>query len=231
MDRESLQLLFGEPEPRTGPLRVLGISTGSPGASLSCRLLDIALEQAREEGAETRRRCLGELDVPGCPKNGSCVWPCTQVVIRDDDPLTSIYIDLLHWSDVVLIAGEAGRTSLDERFSNLLARLRALRVPLDTEGRLLIRNQVAALLPVGDWEVDGAPIAEALAKLGTLGFALPAFPVAGYQSGCLLPPRDKLEEVLRLHPEIEARARGLASRAIAFAQRIRPTRQRTAAIA
>lgn len=154
-----------------------------------------------------------------------------QVIVRDEDPLTPIYLDLLHWSDVVLIAGEVGRSVLDERFANLLARLRTLRVPMETDGRLLIRNQVAAILPAGDWEPDAAPIAGALAKLGALGFALPAFPVAGHQSSCSLPSREKVEDLLWFHPEIGAKARGLASRALALARRIRPPLQRAAAIA
>lgn len=232
MDRETLHLLLREPEHRTGALRVLGISTGQPDASISCRLLDAALEQAREEGAETRRRCLGESEIIDCPRPAhSCVWPCMQIFSRDEDPLTSIYLDLLHWSDVVLIAGEVGNSSLDGRFANLLARLRTLRVPVESDGRLLIRNQVAALLPSGDWEPDSTPIAEALAKLGALGFALPSFPVAGYRSSCSLPSREKVEDLLWLHPEIAAKARGLASRALSFARRIRPSVQRAAAIA
>lgn len=186
-------------------------------------MLGAALEQAGEEGAEVRSVCLSGSELVGCPDaGGGCQWPCMQSVVCEEDPMIPIYRDLMHWSDVLLVAGDVRANCLEQGFYRFLARLRAMNAPQESEGRLLVRNQVAALLPCGAWRPDGGPIAEALASLSALGFSLPPFPAAGYRTGCVIPGPEAIETLLWLRPEIEARARGLASRVLGLARRLRP---------
>lgn len=213
------------------PLRVLGIGAGAhpPGTHSSSRmLLEHALEEARQAGAEVRTFDLTALSFRSCPdREKVCAWPCRVTVADPNDGLGPVYDALVDWADVVVVSTAIDPAGLAEPMQLFLQRLRCIRHELEANQHLLVRNKVSAFLLCGP---RSAAAAQLLATFADLGFTIPPFPFAGTPpDSCIAPEAEGFDRLLEVHPEAADAAGALALRAMDLATRI-AERQRPSAV-
>jgi nitrite reductase/ring-hydroxylating ferredoxin subunit len=101
-------------ERAAGPLRFVGIATSAmdaanPRFAGSDHLLDYALREAGNLGAETRLIRLNDLKFRACEGYYSksaqaCTWPCSITQMDAKDQMDQVYEALVHWADAVIVA-------------------------------------------------------------------------------------------------------------------------------
>jgi nitrite reductase/ring-hydroxylating ferredoxin subunit/multimeric flavodoxin WrbA len=181
------------PRPPGAPPRVLGISTtamdpGNPRPSTSELLLEAALAQAGQAGAETRLIRLRELQFRPCEGNYSkaahaCTWPCAITERDPEDQLTSVYEGLVQWGDVVLISTPIRWGAPASLYQRMAERLNCIQNQITIHNRSLIHRKVAGFIITGGQDNVQAVAGQLLTFWAELGFVFPQFPFIAHSRG------------------------------------------------
>ena len=185
--------LARKPERAVGPLRVAGISTTVmdlkyPRVSTSEMLLEDALLRAREKGFDTHMVKLRELKFRHCEGFYSkaahaCIWPCSITQIDNTDELESVYEDLVHWADVIIVATPIRWGSASSLYFKLVERLNCIQNQITTHNNQLIQNKVAGFIITGGQDNVQAVAGSMMGFFSELGFHLPPFPYIAHSLG------------------------------------------------
>jgi nitrite reductase/ring-hydroxylating ferredoxin subunit/multimeric flavodoxin WrbA len=218
-------LLEKHPKPVGAPPRVLGISTtvmdgALPRFSTSEALLERALEQAGELGADTRLVRLRELSFRPCEGNYSkaaraCTWPCAITERDPDDQLDRVYEGLVHWGDVVLVATSIRWGAASSLYFKMAERLNCIQNQITTHDRMLIQGKVAGFVITGGQDNVQAVAGSLLVFWAELGFVFPPFPFIAHTRGWDAEDMEENVRQVKASDGLRAAARELASRALA----------------
>ena len=181
------------PKREDGPIRVTGISTTAmdeqyPRYSTSEALLNVALEHAASEGAETSLVRLNALKFRHCEGYYSksaraCTWPCSITQMDESDQLDRVYEALVHRADVVLIATPIRWGSASSLYYKMTERLNCIQNQITLRNEVLIRNKVAAFIITGGQDNVQGVAGQMLAFFSELGFVFPPFPFIAHTLG------------------------------------------------
>ena len=149
-----------EPERRSGPIRVVGISTTimdqqNPRYSTSEKLLKIALDHAKSDlNCETMLIRLNDLKFRNCEGYYSksahaCTWPCSITQMDSDDQLDRIYEALVHWADVIVLSTPIRWGSASSLYYKMAERLNCIQNQITIRNKVLIKNKVSSFIITG----------------------------------------------------------------------------------
>ena len=224
--------LAREPEPRTGPPRVLGISTTNsdpahPRYSTSEALLGSALDHVRDElGAQTRMLKLAELEFRACEgfysrSARACTWPCSITQMDPEDRLEAVYEGIVHWADVVLVATPIRWGAASSLYFKMVERMNCIQNQITLAGRVLIRDKVCSLIITGGQDNVQGVAGQMLGFFAELGFVFPPFPYVAHSRGWSAEDMENNVAYVRESEELHQGARELAARAVHMAVRLR----------
>ncbi len=207
-----------------GPVRVVGISTTNmdplnPRYSTSDALLDVALAEAVELGAETQLIRLAELQFKACEGYYSkaahaCTWPCTITQREPDDQMDRVYEAFVHWADVVLVATPIRWGNASSLYYRMVERLNCVQNQVTIADQVLIRNKVAAFIITGGQDNVQAVAGHMLGFFGEIGCVFPQFPYIAHSRGWSAEDMERNIEVVQRSEDLRAGARALAARAV-----------------
>src|SRR5262245_28832373 len=137
-------------ERAAGPLRLAGIATSAmdaanPRFSGSDHLLDHALQEARNLGAQTRLIRLNDLKFRACEGYYSksaraCTWPCSITQMDAKDQMDQVYEALVHWADAVIVASPIRWGSASSLYFKMIERLNCVQNAITIGNQVFIRN-------------------------------------------------------------------------------------------
>ena len=219
-------------EPRSGPPRVLGISTTNydpehPRWSTSEALLEIALDHARDEhGAETRLVKLAELSFRACEGYYSrsaraCTWPCSITQMDAGDRMDVVYEGIVHWADVVLVATPIRWGAASSLYFKMVERMNCVQNQVTISNRVLIRDKVCGLIITGGQDNVQGVAGQLLGFFAELGFVFPPFPYVAHSRGWTAEDMENNVLFVRENEELHQGARELAARAVQLSRRLR----------
>ncbi len=213
-----------------GPLKVLGISTTAmdpkePRYSTSEVLLEVGLEHARGQGAETQLIRLSELSFRACEgfyskSAQACTWPCSITQLDDADQMERVYEGLVHWADVVLLATPIRWGGASALYYKMVERLNCVQNAITIRNRVLIQDKVAAFIITGGQDNVQAVAGQVLGFFAELGFLFPPFPYVAHSRGWSAEDMERNIEVVAGSEELREGTRELVSRSIMLAERL-----------
>ncbi|MEX1276997.1 MAG: Rieske 2Fe-2S domain-containing protein [Bacteroidota bacterium] len=182
-----------EPKRPGDPDRVLGISTTSmdknnPRFSTSEYLLEVALQHAQKQGAQTRLLKLRDLSFRECEGNYSkaahaCTWPCAITERDANDQLGIVYDSMVYWADVILIATPIRWGNASSLYYKMIERMNCVQNQVTIRNRVLVQKKVASFIITGGQDNVQAVAGQMLMFFSELGFVFPVFPFIGHSRG------------------------------------------------
>jgi multimeric flavodoxin WrbA/nitrite reductase/ring-hydroxylating ferredoxin subunit len=210
-----------------GPLRLAGISTtvmdvGNPRFSGSDHLLDHAIKEAGELGAETRLIRLNDLKFRACEGYYSkaaqaCTWPCSITQMDAGDELDRVYEALVHWADAVIVASPIRWGTASSLYFKMVERMNCIQNQITIHNRMLIRNKVAGFIIVGGQDNVQMVAGQMLGFFAELGFIFPQFPYVAHSRGWSHEDMENNVAIVRSSQELAEGAQMLAKRLIDLA--------------
>ena len=210
-----------------GPIRVAGISTtvmnrAHPRYSTSEDLLQVALDHAAAEGAQSRLIRLNDLAFRSCEGYYSksaraCTWPCTITQMDRTDELTEVYEALVFWADVVLIATSIRWGAPSSLYFKMIERMNCVQNQITTHNRVLIRDKVAGFVITGGQDNIQAVAGQMMMFFGELGFSLPQFPFVAHSRGWTAEDMENNIARVKTDQGLRDGARALAGRCLKLA--------------
>jgi nitrite reductase/ring-hydroxylating ferredoxin subunit/multimeric flavodoxin WrbA len=210
-----------------GGLRVAGISTtamdaANPRYSTSEDLLDVALDQARVLGAETRLIRLNDLRFRHCEGYYSksalaCTWPCSITQMDQADQMDQVYDAFVFWADVVLISTSIRWGSASSLYFKMIERMNCIQNQITIRNRVMLRNKVAAFVITGGQDNVQAVAGEMLLFFSELGCHFPQFPFIAHSRGWSAEDMEENVLEVQLSSELRDGARALVGRSIDMA--------------
>ena len=214
-------------ERAAGPLRLAGISTtamdgANPRFSGSDHLLDHALAEARELGAETRLIRLNDLKFRPCEGYYSkaaqaCTWPCSITQMDAGDQMDQVYEALVHWADAIIIASPIRWGTASSLYFKMAERLNCVQNAVTIRNQVLIRNKVAGFIIVGGQDNIQAIAGQMLGFFAELGFIFPQFPYIAHSRGWSREDMERNVEIVRASKELAEGAAMLSKRCLDLA--------------
>ena len=215
---------------KTGPLRVLGISTtamnhDAPRYSTSEDLLGAALEQAKKSGAETQWIQLRDLKFKHCEgyysiDEKACLWPCSITQGDPTDELAKVYEALVFWADVVLIATPIRWGNASSLYYKMAERFNCIQNQTLVADKTLIQNKVAAFIITGGQDNVQAVAGNMMMFFGELGFSFPQFPFVGHSRGWAAEDMENNRNYVKGSDDLHEQARALADRSLDLAKQM-----------
>jgi multimeric flavodoxin WrbA/nitrite reductase/ring-hydroxylating ferredoxin subunit len=212
----------------SGPIRVAGISTTgmdlvNPRFSTSEALLEVALEHAREQGAETRLIRLAELQFRHCEGYYSksahaCTWPCSITQMDPNDQLDRVYEAMVHWADVLMLATPIRWGAASSLYFKMAERLNCVQNQTTIRNRVLIKNKVATFIVTGGQDNVQGVVGQLLTFFGELGFVFPQFPFIAHSRGWSAEDMENNIKEVRNSLDLREGARQLVDRGIRAAR-------------
>ncbi len=171
-------------------MKVLGVNGSPRSYGNTAKLLELALEGAKMEGAETERIDLYKLDIKpclGCLSDDqlACRHPCP---IEDD--MSGLYEKVLS-SDGLIIATPVCWYGLPGPLKNFMDRLTSLQNMIYHVGYSLLEGKVGGVVVAGGRQGGVITAAEVIASLNYMGFLIPPWSYA-YYAGLGDALRDKI---------------------------------------
>jgi multimeric flavodoxin WrbA/nitrite reductase/ring-hydroxylating ferredoxin subunit len=210
-----------------GPLRLAGISTtamdaANPRFSGSDHLLDHALKEARDLGAETRLIRLNDLKFRPCEGYYSkaaqaCTWPCSITQMDASDQMDQVYEALVHWADAVIVTSPIRWGAASSLYFKMAERLNCVQNAITVRNQVLIRNKVAGFIIVGGQDNIQAIAGQMLGFFAELGFIFPQFPYIAHSRGWSREDMERNVEIVRTSQELAEGAAMLAKRCLDLA--------------
>ena len=207
-----------------GPVRVLGISTTAmdkvfPRYSTSEDLLQVALDHARSEGAQSKLIRLNDLAFKSChgyysKSARACTWPCSITQMDKTDELTEVYEALVFWADVVLIATSIRWGAASSLYFKMIERMNCIQNQITIRDNVLIRNKVASFIVTGGQDNIQAVAGHMMLFFTELGFDVPQFPFIAHSRGWSAEDMERNVAYVRRNPDLRAGARALVERAV-----------------
>jgi multimeric flavodoxin WrbA len=202
----------------------VGISTTNmtpknPRYSTSDSLLDVALEHAAAQGAETRSIRLRDLKFRACEGFYSkaaraCTWPCSVTQMDKTDQLDQVYEAFVHWADVFLISTPIRWGAASSLYYRMVERMNCVQNQQTTAGRVLLKNKVAAFIVTGGQDGVQAVAGQMLGFFSELGCLFPQFPYIAHSRGWSAEDMENNVRYEKESEELREGARGLVTRAI-----------------
>jgi nitrite reductase/ring-hydroxylating ferredoxin subunit/multimeric flavodoxin WrbA len=223
-----------------GPLRVVGISTTAmnqqfPRYSTSEDLLQVALEHATSDGAESKLIRLNNLAFKNCEGYYSksaraCTWPCTITQMDHTDELTEVYEALVFWADVVIVATSIRWGAPSSLYFKMIERMNCIQNQITIHDRVLIRNKVASFVITGGQDNIQAVAGQMMMFFGELGFTFPQFPFVAHSRGWSA--EDMENNIARVKSDVDLRegVKALTRRCLAMAAGLVASGEGTATI-
>jgi multimeric flavodoxin WrbA len=210
-------------------VRVVGVSTTNmnrrnPRFSTSEALLEEALQHAGGAlGAETRSIRLRELSFKACEGYYSvsahaCTWPCTITQFDPKDQLDRVYEAFVHWADVILVATSIRWGAPSSLYQRMIERMNCVQNQDTIAGRVLMRNKVAGFVVTGGQDNVLAVVGQMLTFFGEIGCQFPQFPFIAHSRGWSAEDMENNVREVKGSEALKEGARGLAERAVAFAE-------------
>ena len=213
-----------EPVREDGPLRVVGISTTVmdakyPRVSTSELLLEEALRQAGENGAETRMLRLNDLKFRACEgyyskAAGACTWPCSITQMDKSDEMTQVYEAVVFWADVIVVATPIRWGAPSSLYTKMVERMNTVQNQITIRNRVMIRDKVAAFIITGGQDNVQAVAGQMLTFFAELGCQFPPFPFIAHSRGWSAEDMERNVAYVQRSDELKAAARALADRAM-----------------
>jgi multimeric flavodoxin WrbA/nitrite reductase/ring-hydroxylating ferredoxin subunit len=176
-----------------GPLRIAGISTtamdaANPRFSTSEHLLEVALEQAKVLGAESKLIRLNDLRFRHCEGYYSkaaraCTWPCSITQMDQNDQLDQVYEVAVHWADILIISTPIRWGAASSLYYKMVERMNCIQNQITLHNKVLIRNKVAAFIITGGQDGIQAVAGQMMGFFSEIGFLLPQFPYIAHSLG------------------------------------------------
>jgi multimeric flavodoxin WrbA/nitrite reductase/ring-hydroxylating ferredoxin subunit len=214
-------------ERASGSLRLAGISTSAmdganPRFSGSDHLLDHALREARNLGAETRLIRLNDLKFRHCEGYYSksaqaCTWPCSITQMDAKDQMDQVYEALVHWADAVIVASPIRWGAASSLYFKMAERLNCVQNAITIGNQVLIRNKVAGFIIVGGQDNIQSVAGQMLGFFAELGFIFPQFPYIAHSRGWSREDMECNVEIVRNSIELAEGAAMLSKRCLDLA--------------
>jgi multimeric flavodoxin WrbA/nitrite reductase/ring-hydroxylating ferredoxin subunit len=214
-------------ERAAGPLRFAGIATSAmdaanPRFSGSDHLLDHALREAANLGAETRLIRLNDLKFRACEGYYSksaqaCTWPCSITQMDVKDQMDQVYEALVHWADAVIVASPIRWGTASSLYFKMAERLNCVQNAITIRNQVLIRNKVASFIIVGGQDNIQAVAGQMLGFFAELGFIFPQFPYIAHSRGWSHEDMERNVEIVRNSQELAEGAAMLTKRCLDLA--------------
>jgi len=214
-------------ERAAGPLRFAGIATSAmdaanPRFSGSDHLLDHALREAANLGAETRLIRLNDLKFRACEGYYSksaqaCTWPCSITQMDAQDQMDQVYEALVHWADAVIVASPIRWGTASSLYFKMAERLNCVQNAITIRNQVLIRNKVAGFVIVGGQDNIQAVAGQMLGFFAELGFIFPQFPYIAHSRGWSHEDMERNVEIVRNSQELAEGAAMLTKRCLDLA--------------
>ena len=214
-------------ERAAGPLRFAGISTSAmdaanPRFSGSDHLLDHALREAANLGAETRLIRLNDLKFRACEGYYSksaqaCTWPCSITQMDANDQMDRVYEALVHWADTVVVASPIRWGTASSLYFKMAERLNCVQNAITIGNQVLVRNKVAGFIIVGGQDNIQAVAGQMLGFFAELGFIFPQFPYIAHSRGWSHEDMECNVEIVRNSQELAEGAAMLTKRCLDLA--------------
>jgi multimeric flavodoxin WrbA/nitrite reductase/ring-hydroxylating ferredoxin subunit len=214
-------------ERAAGPLRFAGIATSAmdaanPRFSGSDHLLDHALREAANLGAETRLIRLNDLKFRACEGYYSksaqaCTWPCSITQMDAQDQMDQVYEALVHWADAVIVASPIRWGTASSLYFKMAERLNCVQNAITIRNQVLIRNKVAGFVIVGGQDNIQAVAGQMLGFFAELGFIFPQFPYIAHSRGWSHKDMERNVEIVRNSQELAEGAAMLTKRCLDLA--------------
>ncbi|QLH09361.1 NAD(P)H-dependent oxidoreductase [Candidatus Nitrosotenuis sp. DW1] len=176
-----------------GPLRVVGISTTvmdakNPRYSTSEKLLQVAVDHAKDLGAQTMFIRLNDLKFRACEGYYSksafaCTWPCSITQMDETDQLTQVYEALIHWADVVIVSTPIRWGAASSLYHKMIERMNCVQNQITINNKALIQNKVASFIITGGQDNVQDVAGHLLGFFAELGFVFPPFPFIAHTMG------------------------------------------------
>jgi len=223
-----------------GPLRVVGISTTAmnqtfPRYSTSEDLLQVSLDHAKSEGAETKLVRLNTLPFKNCEgyysKNArACTWPCTITQFDETDQLSMVYEALVFWADVVLVATSIRWGAPSSLYFKMIERMNCIQNQITTHDRVMILNKVAGFVITGGQDNIQAVAGQMMMFFGELGFSFPQFPFIAHSRGWSAEDMENNMTHVKSDQDLRNGAKALTDRCLKMAAGLVASGECTAAI-
>ncbi len=211
-----------------GPVRVVGISTTNmdvayPRYSTSDALLQIAMAEATQLGAESKTIRLAELSFRPCEGYYSksahaCTWPCSITQMDPNDQMDRVYEAIVHWADVILVATPIRWGAAGSLYYRMVERMNCIQNQTTIANRVLLRNKVAAFIITGGQDNVQAVAGQLLGFFGEIGCHFPQFPYIAHSRGWTAEDMENNVEIVKHSKELRDGARALMARAVDHAQ-------------
>ncbi len=162
-------------------VKVLGVNGSPRKYGETFKLLMLALEAAREEGAETELINLYDMDIKpciGCLSDNqlACRYPC----IYEDD-MKKLYDKILK-ANALIIATPIYWFSVSGVLKNFIDRLTVFENMIYITGRSWVEGKVAGFIAVGNDSGAIQVIANLMAILNAMGFIIPPWAMAYFNA-------------------------------------------------
>jgi len=217
-------------ERAAGPLRLAGIATSAmdaanPRFSGSDHLLDHALREAGNLGAETRLIRLNHLSFRACEGYYSkaaqaCTWPCSITQMDAKDQMDQVYEALVHWADAVIVSSPIRWGAASSLYFKMAERLNCVQNAITIRNQVLICNKVAGFIIVGGQDNVQAVAGQMLGFFAELGFIFPQFPYIAHSRGWSREDMERNVEIVRNSEELAEGAAMLAKRCLDLADHL-----------
>lgn len=218
-----------------GAIRVVGISTtvlnkDFPRVSTSDAVLENALDQAKQLGAETKLIKLNDLKFRACEGYYSrsaeaCTWPCTITQMDPKDELEQVYEALVFWADVVLVSTPIRWGAASSLYYKMVERMNCIQNQETIADNTLIRNKVAAFLITGGQDNIQAVAGQMMTFFTEIGFVFPPHSFVAHSRGWAAEDMEKNVCSVMESDDLKKDVRELVERCIETA---RPLVQRSA---
>ena len=210
-----------------GPLRLAGIATSAmdaanPRFSGSDHLLNHALKEAADLGAETRLIRLNDLKFRACEGYYSkaaqaCTWPCSITQMDEKDQMDQVYEALVHWADAIIVSSPIRWGAASSLYFKMAERLNCVQNAVTIRNQVLIRNKVAGFIIVGGQDNIQSVAGQMLGFFAELGFIFPQFPYIAHSRGWSHEDMERNVEIVRDSKELAEGAAMLAKRCLDLA--------------
>lgn len=211
-----------------GPLRVVGISTTvmdakNPRYSTSEKLLQVAVDHAKDLGAQTMFIRLNDLKFRACEGYYSksafaCTWPCSITQMDETDQLAQVYEALVHWADVVIVSTPIRWGAASSLYHKMIERMNCVQNQITINNRALIKNKVAGFIITGGQDNVQDVAGHLLGFFAELGFVFPPFPFIAHTMGWDAEDMERNMSYVEKSDGLKSGARDLVKRSMDMAK-------------
>jgi len=200
------------------------MDTKNPRYSTSDKLLEVALEHAKNElGAQTMLIKLNDLKFRACEgyyskSSFACTWPCSITQMDPDDQLDKVYEALIFWADVIIVSTPIRWGAASSLYYKMVERMNCVQNQITISDKALIQNKVASFIITGGQDNIQAVAGQMLGFFAESGFVFPPFPYIAHSRGWAAEDMEKNIEYVEHSTDLKDGAKDLVRRSIEMAK-------------